>query len=67
MRGTDRLLELQDLDTAIDRARMRRVALESGEAIATARAEADAAERAFGELRLRIDEMARRILQHDEL
>ena len=59
MRGTDRLLELQDLDTAIDRARMRRVALESGEAIATARAEADAAERAFGELRLRIDEMAR--------
>jgi uncharacterized protein len=59
MQGTDRLLELQHLDTAIDRARTRRAALESGEAIATARAEADAAERAFGELRLQIDEMAR--------
>ena len=59
MRGTDRLLELQHLDTAIDRADARRAALESGAAIATARAEADAAERAFGELRLRIDEMAR--------
>lgn len=59
MRGTDRLLELQHLDTSIDRADARRAALESGAAIATARADADAAERAFGELRLRIDEMAR--------
>ena len=59
MRGTDRLLELQHLDTEIDRAQTRRAALESGEAIAAARAEADTAERAFGELRLRIDEMAR--------
>jgi uncharacterized protein len=59
MSGTDGLLELQHLDTTIDRAQARRAALESGAAIATARAEADAAERAFGELRLRIDEMAR--------
>ena len=48
MRGSDRLLELQHLDTEIDRAQTRRAALESGEAIAAARAEADTAERAFG-------------------
>jgi predicted nucleic acid-binding Zn-ribbon protein len=59
MRGMDRLLELQEIDTAIDRARARRSALESGGEEAAARAEADAAEVAFGELRLKSDEIGR--------
>jgi len=59
MRGMDRLLELQEIDTAIDRARARRSALESGGEEAAARAEADAAEAAFGELRLKSDEIGR--------
>jgi uncharacterized protein len=53
------LLELQDLDTTIDRLRTRAQALEAGEGVATARAEADEAERALGEIRLRLDELAR--------
>jgi predicted nucleic acid-binding Zn-ribbon protein len=53
------LLELQELDTAIDRLRARTRALEAGDDLAAARAEADVAERAVGELRLRLDELAR--------
>jgi predicted nucleic acid-binding Zn-ribbon protein len=53
------LLELQELDTTIDRLRSRLRALESGESVAAARAEADEAERALGELRLRLDELSR--------
>jgi predicted nucleic acid-binding Zn-ribbon protein len=53
------LLELQELDTSIDRLRSRLRALEAGEGVTVARAEADEAERALGELRLRLDELAR--------
>jgi uncharacterized protein len=57
--GTERVLALQEIDTAIDRLRTRQRALESGEVIAGARASADEAEIAFGELKLQIDELDR--------
>lgn len=53
------LLELQELDTAVDRLTARRRALETGQDLATARAEANEAERTVGELRLRRDELER--------
>jgi predicted nucleic acid-binding Zn-ribbon protein len=53
------LLELQGIDTAIDRLGVRRRALEAGEDLEAARAEANEAERAVGELRLRLDELGR--------
>jgi hypothetical protein len=54
-----RLLTLQEVDSAVDRLRHRQEALEAGGELAAARAEADAAERGWGELRLQIDAMAR--------
>ena len=59
MTGTDTLLTLQGVDTAIDRATTLRNALESGETLTAARAEADRAEAVVGELRLQVDEMSR--------
>jgi len=59
MRGMDRLLELQAVDSSLDRLRARRTALETGETLAQPRAAADEAERTLGEQRLRLDEMAR--------
>lgn len=53
------LLDIQELDTAIDRATARMRALEAGSEGAAALAEANAAERLVGELRLRLDELAR--------
>jgi hypothetical protein len=53
------LLDIQEHDTAIDRLRTRITALESGENVATALAEANEAERAMGELRLKLDELSR--------
>ncbi len=53
------LLEIQELDTAIDRLTARVRALERGEDLLAARAEADGAERALGELRLKLDELGR--------
>jgi uncharacterized protein len=53
------LLDIQDHDTAIDRLKTRIAALESGEDVAAALAEANEAERAMGELRLRLDVLAR--------
>ncbi len=55
----DTLLVLQEIDTAIDRLGARREVLESGRELAAARNEADAAERALGELRLQLDVVAR--------
>ena len=49
------LLELQSLDSAIDRLTARGRALETGESLASARTGADAAERRLGDLRLRLD------------
>jgi hypothetical protein len=54
-----RLLDLQTLDLALDRLARRRAALEAGEDVAAARAEADASEAAFGEQKLRIDAIDR--------
>ena len=54
-----RLLVLQEIDTAIDRMTARKRMLESGGELASARAEADAAERALGELRLQLDVVGR--------
>ena len=52
---TSTLLDLQATDTAIDRLTARRRALEGGAGLSAARAEADAAERSLGELRLSLD------------
>lgn len=57
--GTERVLALQEIDTAIDRLRARQRALETGEVVAGARAAADQAEIAYGELKLQIDELDR--------
>jgi uncharacterized protein len=59
MQGIDHLLELQVIDTAIDRLTARRRVLESGTEVAAARSEADAAENVLGELGLKIDALAR--------
>jgi uncharacterized protein len=53
------LLDLQELDTAIDRVTARAKALEAGDAVVTARDAADEAERQLGELRLRLAELSR--------
>ena len=49
------LLELQALDSAIDRLNARRRSLEAGETLDAVRADADGAERTFGDLRLSLD------------
>jgi uncharacterized protein len=59
MRGADRLLELQEIDTTLVRLLGRREALVSGATVSAAREAADDAERHLGELRLRADEMTR--------
>ena len=56
---TARLLTLQEIDTAIDRLGARGEVLESGGELAAARNQADAAERALGELRLQLDVVGR--------
>ena len=53
------LLDIQEMDTAIDRLTARMRALETGEDAATALAEANEAERMMGEIRLRLDELSR--------
>lgn len=59
MDPTAPLLEIQEQDTSIDRLSGRLRALEAGEDAAAALAEANEAERALGELRLRLDELSR--------
>jgi len=58
MRGTERLLELQELDSAIDRLEQRRAQLEAGEELAEARVAMEEAESVLGELRLALDAIA---------
>jgi predicted nucleic acid-binding Zn-ribbon protein len=53
------LLDMQEIDTAIDRLTARMRALETGEGAANALAEANEAERMMGEIRLRLDELSR--------
>lgn len=55
MRGMDRLLDLQAIDTAIDRLEQRRGQLEAGEELSAARKEMEEAEARLGEIRLASD------------
>jgi predicted nucleic acid-binding Zn-ribbon protein len=59
MQGSERLLEVQEIDTAVDRLRARRAVLTSGAEADAARGAADAAENVLGELGLRIDAIGR--------
>jgi predicted nucleic acid-binding Zn-ribbon protein len=59
VRGIDRLLELQQLDAAIDRLETRRTQLEAGEDLSAARRKTEEAESALGELRLALDDVQR--------
>jgi predicted nucleic acid-binding Zn-ribbon protein len=59
MRGAERLLDLQEIDSTIDRLVIRRRALESGEEVTAAREEANAAEASLGETRLALDALGR--------
>jgi len=59
MGATAHLLDLQQLDLAIDRLRARKAAIESGAELSAARAEADAAEAVLGEHRLQMDVLDR--------
>lgn len=67
MRGLDRILELQEIDTSIDRLEHRREQLEAGEALSAARKEVEEAESRLGELRLALDAVAQeqRRLEHE--
>jgi len=67
MRGMDRILELQALDTAIDRLEHRREQLDAGEELSAVRKEMEVAESRLGELRLALDSVAseQRRLEHD--
>jgi uncharacterized protein len=56
---TSRLLALQAADTAVDRLRARARALQEGGEVAVVRAEADAAEERYGEIRLKLSELDR--------
>lgn len=59
MRGMERLLELQAIDRAIDRASSRLRELGSGSLLGAARDEADEAEASLGEARLALDALLR--------
>ncbi|HZD80137.1 MAG TPA: YscO family type III secretion system apparatus protein [Actinomycetota bacterium] len=59
MEGMDRILELQALDTTIDRLQARRRQLEEGEEVRVARSSMEQAEGALGEIRLALDAVAR--------
>jgi predicted nucleic acid-binding Zn-ribbon protein len=58
VRGLDRILELQELDLAVDRLEARRKELESGEDLRAARERMNAIEERVGELRLALDSVA---------
>ncbi len=58
-KGSDRLLELQELDLSLDRLKSRRELLESGEDIRTARGGLAEAEARLGELKLSLDDVSR--------
>ena len=67
MLGMDKLLELQELDSAIDRLEHRRDQLEAGEEVSTARTAMEEAESQLGELRLASDavDAESRRLEHE--
>jgi predicted nucleic acid-binding Zn-ribbon protein len=59
MRGSERILELQQLDLSIDHLEERRRELQSGRDIAAARRSAEEAEERVGELRMALDSVRR--------
>jgi predicted nucleic acid-binding Zn-ribbon protein len=63
MQGTERLLELQEIDTAAGRLRARRDVLTSGAEADAARHQADGAENSLGELGLKLDAIGREQLR----
>ena len=67
MKGYDRLLELQGLDTSIDRLETRRGHVESGKEVDEARRLTEEAEGRVGELRMALDSIGaeERRLEHD--
>jgi hypothetical protein len=67
MGATAHLLELQELDTAIDRLRARIATLTAGSELAQAVRDADAAEARLGEIKLQLDALDRDTgkLEHD--
>jgi len=67
MKGDDRLLELQELDTSIDRLEARRRHIDSGEEVDQARRLTEEAEGRVGELRMALDSIGaeERRLEHD--
>jgi uncharacterized protein len=67
MRGERRLLDLQDVDTAVDRLEARAAELRSGAEASAARLAAERAETRVGELRLALDAVGRdqRTLERD--
>jgi predicted nucleic acid-binding Zn-ribbon protein len=58
MRGLERILELQELDSAIDRLEHRREQLEAGEELSALRKEMEEADARLGEIRLAADAVA---------
>jgi predicted nucleic acid-binding Zn-ribbon protein len=58
LRGLDKLLQLQELDLAIERLEARRAQLEGGEELRAARARMAESEARVGELRLSLDSVA---------
>ena len=67
MRGLDRILELQELDSAIDRLGHRREQLEAGEELSAIRKEMEESDARLGEIRLASDAVASesRRLEHE--
>ena len=67
MKGEDQLLELQELDTSVDRLEARRRHIESGEEVDEARRLTEEAEGRVGELRMALDSITseERRLEHD--
>jgi predicted nucleic acid-binding Zn-ribbon protein len=59
MKGSERLLELQELDLTVGRLEARRQEIESGAELAEARRRADEVEQKLGELRLALDSIGR--------
>jgi predicted nucleic acid-binding Zn-ribbon protein len=67
MHGMDRILELQDLDSTVDRLLHRREQLEAGEELSALRKEMEEADARLGEIRLAADavESESRRLEHE--
>ncbi len=63
MKGMDRLLELQDVDSAVDRMSSRKQELEAGGELRAARTEMEEAESRLGEIRLAVDSIDREQLR----